>query len=134
MAALLRTLFRIGDLAAFLVCAEDSDVTLQSSDGVFFKVHRRNLAVCSGVFSGAEDVSTPSQGEIVHMLEHSTVLDLLLQFMYPQPQPELSKVDFQILAPLAEAAEKFEVFPAMVVCRFQMQYVFISYPNHLPPI
>jgi len=43
------------------------------------------------------------------------VLDLLLQYMHRQRQPDLGDVDFQTLAELAEAAEKYEVYSAMTV-------------------
>jgi hypothetical protein len=40
-----------------VVCAADSDITLQSSDGVLFKVHRKNLEVHSEGFAGADAIS-----------------------------------------------------------------------------
>ena len=48
--------------------------------------------------------------------ESSTVLDLLLQYMYHQHQPDLEDVDFQVLAEAAEVAEKYEVYSATAVC------------------
>ena len=107
------------------VCAVDSDLTLQSSDGVLYKVHRKNLEFHSETFAAADAISATSDNsgdaEIVHLSERSTVLDLLLQYMY-QRQPDLEKVDFQILAELAEAAEKYEVYSVMTVCNIHMRY------------
>lgn len=57
------------------------------------------------------------------MFEGSQVLELLFTFMYPERQPNLKKVGFQVLADLAEAAEKYEVFPAMATCNAHMSYV-----------
>jgi hypothetical protein len=97
-----------------LFCAADSDITLQSSDGVLYKVHRKNLELHSESFATADAISAPSDSfegaEIVHLPESSAVLDLLLQYMHRQRQPDLRSVDFHTLADLAEAAEKYEVF------------------------
>jgi hypothetical protein len=113
------------------VCAVDSDLTLQSSDGVLYKVHRKNLEFHSEPFAAADAISATSDNsggaEIVHLSERSTVLDLLLQYMYRQRQPDLEKVDFQILAELAEAAEKYEVYSAMTVCNIHMRYVQLAF-------
>ena len=102
---------------------EASDITLQSSDGVLYDVHRKNLEVHSEGFAGAEAISNqcPSVNEVVLLTETSDVLDLLLQFMYRQPQPDLKDVDFDILAGVAEAAEKYQVFAAISWCKFWME-------------
>jgi hypothetical protein len=105
------------------VCASDSDITLQSSDGVLYKLHRKNLEVHSDVFASAEAVSEQlsSDDEVVLLTETSAVLDLLLQYMYRQPQPDLKDVDFGVLAGVAEAAEKYQVFAAISWCKFWME-------------
>ena len=54
-----------------------------------------------------------SDNEVVALTETSTVLEILLQYMYRQPQPDLERVDFETLAGVAEAAEKYQVFAAM---------------------
>ena len=51
----------------------------------------------------------------------SAVLDLLLQYMYRQPQPDLKKVDFETLAGVSEAAEKYQVFAAISWCKLLME-------------
>lgn len=87
---------------------------MSSSDAVLFKVHRRNLEVHSVAFADAERTTVPEDGaEFVAFSETSDVLDLLFQYMYPQPQPDLEGVDFPLLACLAEAAEKYEVHTAL---------------------
>lgn len=104
------------------VCANNSDITLQSSNGVLFKVHRKNLEVHSEGFAAADSISgTGSESEIVLLSETSTTLDLLLQYMYRQPQPDLQEVDFDTLAGVAEAAEKYQVHAAITVCRIFMK-------------
>ena len=40
-------------LMVYLVNASDSDVTIQSADGVSFNLHRKNLEVGTGAFPGS---------------------------------------------------------------------------------
>jgi hypothetical protein len=118
--------FRLELTTALLVCAADADTTVASSDGVLLKVHRKNLAVHSHVFAHAEDTTRTENGdEIVHLTESSTVLDLLFQFMYRQPQPDLDTLEFKTFASLAEAAEKYVVYSALglTLCRMKMKCV-----------
>jgi hypothetical protein len=96
----------------------DADITFQSSDAIHYRVHRKNLECSAAAFPAADIVS--SKDDIVPMLEHSEVLDLLFQFMYTERQPNLRKVSFRVLADLAEAAEKYEVFSAMATCHVYM--------------
>ncbi|KAI0317803.1 hypothetical protein OF83DRAFT_96974 [Amylostereum chailletii] len=108
-----------------LFCAADADITLQSSDKVLFKVHRRNLAAYSEAFPGEE---VPSAGEIVHLSENSATLELLLQFMAKQRHPIVRGLPFNTVAPLAEAAEKYQVYSAVSVCHLYMQDNLRIYP------
>lgn len=111
------------------VCATDADMTISSSDGVLFKVYRKNLEVHSDVFANAEDTTRPENGdEIVYLTESSIVLDLLFQFMYRQPQPDLEALEFKTFASLAEAAEKYVVYSALTLCRNKMKYVAFRIP------
>ena len=105
------------------VCAPDSDIILQSSDAVLFEVHRKNLEVHSEGFAGADAISSSSEKEVVPLSENSAVLELLLQYMYRQPQPDLRNVKFAALAALAEAAEKYQVYSATTVCNIFMRFV-----------
>ena len=115
----------IGVYEVFTVRAPDSDITMQSSDGVLYKVHRKNLELHSEGFASADAISVASDNaddtEVVHLSESSAVLDLLLQYMYRQRQPDLADVEFPILADLAEAAEKYEVYSAMTICNVHMR-------------
>jgi hypothetical protein len=105
------------------VCASDSDITLQSSDAVLFEVHRKNLKVHSEGFAGADAISRSAGKEVVPLSENSAVLELLLQYMYRQPQPDLKNVEFATLAALAEAAEKYQVYSATTICSVFMWFV-----------
>jgi hypothetical protein len=115
------------DVASNVVNAADSDLTLQSSDGILYKVHRKNLVLHSETFAAADAISAATgavdNSEIVSLSENSQTLDLLLQFMYRQRQPDLAVVDFKTLTELAEAAEKYEVYSAMAICHVHMRYV-----------
>jgi hypothetical protein len=99
----------------------DADVTFKSSDGVLFHVHRKNLEVCTEGFPPAEISVTA--GEVSDLLETAETLDLLFQFMYPKRHPALDTTPFEILHPLAEAAEKYQVFPAMNICHIRLRCV-----------
>ncbi|KAJ7770352.1 hypothetical protein B0H14DRAFT_349951 [Mycena olivaceomarginata] len=113
-------------------CADDADITISSSDGVTFKVHRKHLEVHSDVFADAAlaNATRPDNagGEIVKLSETSAVLDLLFQYMYRQPQPDLKSVEFPVFAGLAEAAEKYVVYSALPAVATQMSASVIQYP------
>ncbi|KAJ6483858.1 hypothetical protein C8R47DRAFT_563207 [Mycena vitilis] len=109
--------------------AADAEVTVSSSDGILFKVYRKNLETHSGVFAGAGRATLPENGdEIVQLSETAEVIDLLTQFMYPLPQPDLETLEFTALAGLAEAAEKYMVFSALTLCRTQMRNSIPAHP------
>ena len=94
-------------------------MTISSSDVVFFKVPRRNLELYSEGFPGA-DVPV-HDNEVVFLTEKASTLELLFQYMYKERQPDLSKVKPDELAELAEACEKYMVYPAMEICKVYMK-------------
>jgi hypothetical protein len=98
-----------------IVCAPDSDITIQSSDGVLFQLHQVNLKISSGSWK----VSMPDY----QLPETSAVLDLLFQFCYPERRPDLEMLEFDILVKLASAVETYRVFSAIDVCKVTMKYV-----------
>ncbi|KAF9066645.1 hypothetical protein BDP27DRAFT_1268444, partial [Rhodocollybia butyracea] len=100
----------------------DSDLTIQSSDNVLFKVHRINLEMHSQVFAdaGGSTVGT-AKDEIVSLSETSQVLELMLQYVYLQPQPDLRAVEWDVVKELAEAVEKYEIYAARGVCSHRMR-------------
>ncbi|KII94573.1 hypothetical protein PLICRDRAFT_120619 [Plicaturopsis crispa FD-325 SS-3] len=98
----------------------DSDLTIRSSDNVLFRVHKRNLETYSPAFAGAG--AFPATGlEDIALPESSAVLELMLQYVYLQLQPDLSHTEFEVLAGLAEAVEKYEIYSAMEVCKMHMR-------------
>ncbi|KAJ7473304.1 hypothetical protein FB451DRAFT_1248958 [Mycena latifolia] len=108
--------------------APDADVIFQSCDGTLFGIHRVNLQTNTEGFPPPE-IST--NGEIVSLSEDSVTLELLFQFIYPRRQPVLDNIRFENLSALAEAAEKYQVFSAMSVCRLHMRDIL---PDHAPEI
>ncbi|KAJ7084600.1 hypothetical protein B0H15DRAFT_848272 [Mycena belliarum] len=108
--------------------APDAEVTFQSCDGMLFGIHRLNLQINTEGFA-APEFSTA--GEIVALTESSATLELLFQFIYPRRHPVLDDIPFDHLAALAEAAEKYQVFAAMSVCRLHMRDVL---PDHAPEV
>ncbi|KZP29130.1 hypothetical protein FIBSPDRAFT_992084 [Athelia psychrophila] len=106
--------------------ANDSDVTFRSCDGILFQVHRKNLEVVSEGFSPPD--GTTSQAEIVPLTEEADTLELLFQYMYPNRQPDLTKIEFKQLAGLAEAAEKYQVYAAMEICQVRMSEAYSEHP------
>lgn len=96
-----------------LVNFSDSDVTIESCDGVRFLLHRKNLETHSETFPGPE---FSTKGEIVRLEEPASILEILFQFMYPRKQPGLDGLGPEVLLEVAEAVQKYRVFSAMYVC------------------
>jgi hypothetical protein len=91
-----------------------------SHDNVLFKVHRRNLEMLSAGFAAPAIVS---DGEVVPLVESAAVLELLFQYVYPQRHPKLNFIEFEVLNGLAEAVEKYQVYPALEHCNIFMKFV-----------
>ena len=103
------------------VCAADSDLTFLSDDNVLFKVHRKNIEIFSEGLAAAAKV--PKDVEFVQLVEPAAILELLFQYLYPQRHPNLKSVEFEVLNGLAEAVEKYKVYPALESCKTSMQYI-----------
>ena len=104
-----------------LVSFVDSDISIQSGDGVVFGLHQANMKINMGswelVFGKAKIDA------VIQLPEKSVILDLLFQFCYPMRHPELNDLTFDTLSELAEAAEKYKVFSAISICKIGMKYV-----------
>ncbi|KAL1678442.1 hypothetical protein EV122DRAFT_211989 [Schizophyllum commune] len=101
-------------------CSTDGDIVIfRSCDGVLFNIHRANLrAVTDGPF--AEDFVS-SATDVADLTEHSDILKIIFQFVYPGNLPLLEDVPPSFLFLIAEAAEKYRVAPAMAVCHLKIQ-------------
>lgn len=108
-------------------CTLDLDIKLRSSDGYRYATHSKYLALYCDAFPAAESV-TIDQNEVVQMSESSEVVSLLIKFMHRGHPPDLSNVSFEILAALAEAADKYVVFTAIPICKAKMRWVSIRLP------
>lgn len=78
------------------------------------------LSTHSGGFAAPEN-TVSVRDDPVALSETSSVLELLLQYLYPGPQPDLTAIEFSELAQLAEAAQKYEVWSAMDITKLLMR-------------
>ena len=75
-----------------------------------------------GFVRNIADGSQPNEKkEMMNLDEPSDVLEILFQFVYPRRHPSLEDTDFETLAVVAEAAEKYQVFSAMNVCPLRLE-------------
>lgn len=96
-----------------------ADVTFKSSDGILFNLQRKYLEVATGAFPGAE---FDTNGEVTPLTEPAAVLAILFGFVHPKRFPDVEDLAFSSLAEVAEAAEKYEAFAAIELCRLQMRF------------
>jgi hypothetical protein len=62
------------------------------------------------------------QGDaVVQLPESAATLHLLFRFCYPERHPDLEGLEFNILASLADATEKYKLYSAMNVCKIRMR-------------
>ncbi|KAK0457381.1 uncharacterized protein EV420DRAFT_523700 [Desarmillaria tabescens] len=66
----------------------DADTSVYSSDGIHFRLHRINITLNSHI---------PLQDD--PLPESSRILELLLQFLYNQPQPDLAELYISCSSP-----------------------------------
>ncbi|KAG5639914.1 hypothetical protein DXG03_002391, partial [Asterophora parasitica] len=102
-----------------LVNAADADVVFRSSDGVLFHIHSKNLEVNTDGFPPVTPELSP-QGSFVNLTENAKTLDLMFRFVYPRLIPPLDDVDYDTLAALAEAVEKYQVHTGKQLCSIFM--------------
>ncbi|KAF9052050.1 hypothetical protein BJ165DRAFT_1341372, partial [Panaeolus papilionaceus] len=98
------------------------DIVIISSDGRAISAHKANLGQFSNGFpphDGSDTSAETGRGllERVSLQEKGDVLRLLLQFMHHTLLPDLDEVPFEVLAGLAEAAEKYGVFSAIALSK-----------------
>lgn len=98
--------------------AVDSDVTIEAADGVLFCLHTQNLKITTGAFPGSE---FSTKEEHTRLTENSDVLEIVFAYIYPQRHPNLENMEFALLLRIAEAVEKYEVFPAINLCVVRMR-------------
>ncbi|TFK64233.1 hypothetical protein BDN72DRAFT_774790 [Pluteus cervinus] len=109
-----------------VVRSSDADVTFQSIDKVRFHVYKKDLATFSGGFPPAELVS--SDLEIIDLPERAVVLDIVFSFTRPQRYPDIHDLKIETLFELAEAAEKYEVYNVIILCKTVIRMKTLTYP------
>jgi hypothetical protein len=102
--------------------AGNTDAVIQSSDGMIFHLHWKYLRVNPGfVRDIAKGPPSNEKQEMMVFDEPSNVLEILFQFIYPRRHPSLEDTDFETLAAVAEAVEKYQVFSAMNLCVLRLE-------------
>ena len=102
-----------------------ADFTLRSSHpATDFHVHRLLLALASPFFDQMLSLPQPSPKElakvpIVEVSEAPEILQLLLQFIYPVPNPIIND-DLDTLITVLHAAIKYDILPAIDSLRRQL--------------
>jgi len=105
---------------------DSTDVIFQSSDGILFCLHRKNLETHSDAFPGPE--ISVQEHEVAILTEPCEVLAIIFNFMYPRKQADIEKMGYDIVAQVAEAVEKYQIFSAMQTCVLRLKYVILSTP------
>ncbi|KAF9458529.1 hypothetical protein BDZ94DRAFT_1325460 [Collybia nuda] len=104
----------------------DADITFKSCDNVLFKIHQKNLETSTGGFAPA---GFETLDELVPLTETSSTLELLFQYIYPMPQPDIRSLPFDTVAAVAEAAEKYQVYAAIYNCALVMEMTLPDYAH-----
>ncbi|KAI0333801.1 hypothetical protein GY45DRAFT_184453 [Cubamyces sp. BRFM 1775] len=105
-------------VASYPFDLDSADLTLRSSDGVEFQVHKAVLAIASPVFCTMLQLPQPATTHdeiaanapprpVVDLPEDHTVLDALLRLCYPVAKVELE--DFNVAFSIFRAAKKYEM-------------------------
>ncbi|KAG6916791.1 hypothetical protein DXG01_005314 [Tephrocybe rancida] len=98
--------------------ALDADVVFKSSDNILLYIHRKNLESHAAAFPPSE---FDTRGEIVFLTEDASTLENLFQYVYPERHPDIELMPFESLYKLAEAAEKYEIFSLMCICKARLK-------------
>ncbi|KAG6818408.1 hypothetical protein H0H93_005203 [Arthromyces matolae] len=104
-------------------------VSFESSDGVHFYIHQRNLETHSDVFPpGVYNQSNYSR-DPAKLTEDSTTLEHLFTHMYPRDHPNFDMIPPKEFFLLAEAAQKYQMPTLMALCYQKMkQRITEEYP------
>ena len=106
-----------------LVKDPEADISFCSADGTHFQLQRKFLEANTGAFPGSE---FDTRGEVVHLTESDIILRVLFGFVHPRKHPDVEELSFPLLAGVAEAAEKYEVFSAINICKLQMRCALLA--------
>ncbi|TFK24190.1 hypothetical protein FA15DRAFT_756737 [Coprinopsis marcescibilis] len=114
--------------------ASEAEIVFQSNDNVRFRIHSANLSVNAGGFPPVASVSgdgglTVAEDECVPLSEPSKVLEIIFAFVYPQRYPDIETFEeFDFVSEISEASEKYQIYPAMNICRRRLRDFAKSHP------
>jgi hypothetical protein len=92
---------------------DTGEISIKSSDGVIFRIQRKNLEAYAGSFpSLPPDEPTPT----ICLPEPSNVLEVMFEFLFPKRYPTLQDKNFTLLISIARAVEKYQVYAAINPC------------------
>ncbi|KAH9479313.1 hypothetical protein JR316_0007902 [Psilocybe cubensis] len=101
----------------------------RSSDGVEFDLHRTLLGANTGAFPGPE---LETDGQVVELSEPAKVLQICFDFIYPKRHPDLEDItSFELLASVAEAVGKYEIFAAINTCNTRLRSFIPQYATEI---
>ncbi|KAF8875464.1 hypothetical protein CPB85DRAFT_1235918 [Mucidula mucida] len=109
-----------------LACTADVDIVLKSIDGVLFGAHSHYLSAWTEAFPMPDNVLTLT--EVVDLPEKAATLEIVLKFVHPQRPPAVDTISDDLLILIAEAVEKYGVYPGMEVCRLRMKQLTSTHP------
>ncbi|KAG6864434.1 hypothetical protein C0991_009560, partial [Blastosporella zonata] len=76
------------------------------------------LEINAGLFPPS---TLDAKGEMVSLTEDASTLENLFRYVYPQRHSDVDLLTFEDLYKLAEAAEKYEVYSAISVCKMRLK-------------
>ncbi|KAF8628615.1 hypothetical protein AX15_003809 [Amanita polypyramis BW_CC] len=109
------------------------DIIFRSSDNKLFGAHSKNLEYYSDAFPPAAFASPDTARDPVGLTEPADVVKLMLCYMHNNRLPQLEDLHVDLVGNLADAGEKYFIYPLMEVCRLHMRYSrFLDrYPDHV---
>ncbi len=108
-------------------CTADVDIVLKSMDGVLLGAHLQYLSAWTDAFPMPDNVLTLARTEVVDLPENAATLEIVLKFVHPQRPPAVDTISDDLLILIAEAVEKYGVYPGMEVCRLRMKFVHLYF-------
>ncbi|KAG6843564.1 hypothetical protein H0H93_000628, partial [Arthromyces matolae] len=72
-----------------------------------------------------------TKGEVVILTESASTLENLFQYVYPRRHPDIELLPFLELSNLAEAAEKYEVFGVITICKTRIKHFVADHPGDI---
>lgn len=86
---------------------------------MIFHLHWKNIKASSGALPGLDDYD--KHNRTIRLEEPSRILEIILPFAEKRGKPTLPPdLEFDTLAAIAEAVEKYQIFSAMELCRARL--------------